>query len=231
MSMQFGVTGRMIRGHAVPAPDIPDSENLHAHYDFSEEDGTAPVTDQSGNGFDLGEGSYSGVNVDINGVQAGEFDGTDDGVWHDGSFTDLRPCTVYAVVEGDPDEQGDGAISALSDDFHMLLTGGSDNNWGYSSEESVNGTTESGDKLLTAIDEGDNAKFREEGDQKDEGSIGSEREVTKIGVGNQNVRSDFDGREFDGKIGEILLYEVDHDDDTADDVESYLADKWGITLS
>ena len=207
--------------------EIPDSENLHGHYDFSKEDGTTPVIDQSGNGFDLGEGSYSGVNVDINGVQAGEFDGSNDGVWHGGSFTDLRPCTVYAVVEGDPDGQ-DGAIAALSDDFHMLRASGL---WEFQSNDPVEGTSEAGDKLLTTIDEGDVAKFREEGDQKDEGSIGSEREVTKIGVGNQNVRSDFDGRYFDGKIGEILLYEVDHDDDTADDVESYLANKWGITLS
>src|SRR6056297_2933679 len=52
-------------------PDIPDS--AIAQFDFREEDGTIPITDQTGNGNDLDSGSYSGVTASINGNQAGEF--------------------------------------------------------------------------------------------------------------------------------------------------------------
>jgi hypothetical protein len=38
------------------------------------------------------------------------------------------------------------------------------------------------------------------------------------------------GQYYDGAIGEILVYDVRHDDTTRGEVESYLADKWGITI-
>jgi len=83
-------------------PDIPDKADLHARYDFSEEDGATPVTDQTGNGFDL-SGSYSGVGVSINGVQAGDFDGVDDRV--QGTLNQqIQNYTVILVI--DLDSQG-----------------------------------------------------------------------------------------------------------------------------
>jgi hypothetical protein len=44
---------------------------LIARYDFRKEDGTTPVTDQTGNGNDLTNGSYTGVEATLGGEQAG----------------------------------------------------------------------------------------------------------------------------------------------------------------
>ena len=60
----------------VGGPDIPDEQDLQARCDFREEDGSAPVSDLTSNGYDQ-SGTYTGL-TSVSGVQAGEYDGIDD---------------------------------------------------------------------------------------------------------------------------------------------------------
>jgi len=41
-----------VSGFSSLTPSIPDSEDLHARYDWAEEDGSLPVSDQTGNNND-----------------------------------------------------------------------------------------------------------------------------------------------------------------------------------
>jgi len=68
---------------------IPDEQDLHFRYDFSEEDGSMPVSDLSGNEHNLDDGTYSGVGNNIGDKQAAEFDRGSDGV--SGDIGDLSP--------------------------------------------------------------------------------------------------------------------------------------------
>jgi len=251
-------SGSTLQWHdSLEASVIPDSGNLHARYDFSQEDGSLPVTDQTGNGFDLTQGSYSGVAESINGVQAGEFDNVDDVLtaatasdWtflHDGSL-----FSVYAVISND----------AVGDEYESILgtsnVNGSqvgysvarDNRTGSGSTDRYNATFQNGSDVHLAIQEdGELPSGNSIHSTRRDSGASTEHEAFRNGTlaGSASSGSTYtstdpnhplrlggnlggNGLYFGGEIGEVLIYETHHDDTTRNEVESYLSDKWGITI-
>jgi len=206
---------------------IPDEQVLHARYDFSEYSGTSGLSDLTENGYDLVNGSITSVSESINGVQAGEFDGTDDTVYTDPFTTITQPYSVYGVARLDDAAQQ----SAL----WQLATGSASNKllleWGTSNYRIfagslLNGSTNSGTLLFGAIYDGTNSQIREDGVQTNSGDAGS-RDMDVIGIG--STQPDEASRFWTGAIGEVLVY-PDGDTSRISDVESYLSDKWGVTI-
>jgi hypothetical protein len=112
----------VVNDRSITRNPVPDPENRLLRYDFSQEDGTTPVYDRSGNGLNLTGGFYSGVGVIINGIQAGGFDGVGDRVFEDlfGGSLDLpAPFSLFVVMDG-PEQ--DGISIQISD----TSTGGGD---------------------------------------------------------------------------------------------------------
>lgn len=257
--LRFQHNGSTLQWHdSLEASVIPDSGNLHARYDFSQEDGSLPVTDQTGNGFDLTQGSYSGVGATINGVQAGEFDNVDDVLtaatasdWtflHDGS-----QFSVYIVISNDA--VGDEYESILgTSDISGSQVGYSvarDNRSGVGSSDRYNagfqngagnpqlliqedGELPSGNSILATRHE---TGASPEHEARRNGTVaGSASDGTAYATGDPEHPLRLGGNlggnglYFGGEIGEVLIYETHHDDTTRNEVESFLSDKWGIAI-
>lgn len=207
-------------------PAIPDSESLHARYDFSQEDGTMPVSDLSDNGYDLVNGSYSGVTESINGVQAGEFDGVDDSVWSD-TVTSPGSLMVFMVLDA-PDPFGSEQVwyQGYESDGNYMSSGVQDG-WHILSDDHVTGTDNPDVNLLTGVWDDNDGEIilREDGVQTASLST-SIRPHDVITLASENPYQD---RYAEGAIGEVLVY-PDIDMGRISDVESYLADKWGVSI-
>jgi len=213
------------------ASDIPDSANLHARYDFSNLSlgTTTNVPDETGNGHDLVNGSFSGVSVSINGVQAGQFDGANDLIGSN-TFTALsQPHEIFVLAELDTNNTttfnylfGSGSGIGQAEDI-AFRTDSSE--WFVFAGNLINGSNNTGANILSFVADGSNSILREDGSQTASGNAGG-REMDLIGLGGRFRDGD---RYFPGKIGEVLIY-VNRDDQRRPDVESYLANKWGVTI-
>ena len=211
---------------SVAADDIPDSEDLHARYDFSQEDGSMPVTDQTGNGFDLVTGSYSGTGVSINGVQAGSFDGTDDTVRSD-TFSDLGEMMVSMVVDAtSPFDSAQVWYQGFTDNGNYIGSGVTDTTWIILSDENTEGSDNPDVNILTGIWENGALRLREDGVE----TVNLDSDIRPhdiVSLASENPHND--RRYAEGAIGEVLVYE-NADNSRASDVEQYLADKWGVEI-
>ena len=210
---------------SVAEDDIPDSDDLQAHYDFSEEDGSMPVSDLSGNGVDLDNGSYSGVGTEINGVQAGRFDR--DIIYNHTDLNIPKPSTTFVVFEIVSSDAGDRYFDAGDPNdnslFHSIddeYTFGMDGN---NSLASVAVEPTAGDiKLLAAYGDEDEQRldiFPDDETGTGPGWTGNQSGITVGGRGDLDNESDI-------KVGEILVYDG-YKTDIADDVRSYIENKWG----
>ena len=216
----------LVDGEEISA--IPDSGMLHAHYDFSVEDGSLPVEDQTDNGYDLDQGEYSGVGDDINGVQAGVFDGTDDYV-QGSSDTLSEPNSIYFVTEA-------GSQSADNYPFDGASIGNvNSHNFRVQSGDNIDmqndiqgGDITNSPSIITGIFDSGDSILRQDGQEVASGSISSE-DIEDITIGGPGDVASRDDLYYDGKIGEFLIYE-DDDRDRINDVESYLSAKWGISI-
>jgi len=209
------------------AKEIPDEQNLEAAYDFSVEDGNLPVVDQSGNGYDLDTGGYSGVGRTINGVQAGDFDGTDDylaGAVFDSTIS--QPNTVYAMYELDDTGERHLWDSEGSSERHVFYASSTDWNTFAGLQPLDVPNTDSG--LVTATFDGSNSIVRQNGSQTASGDPGSDG-MGAVSLG-RRPPANGGNRYYNGTIGEVLVYNVLHDSSTISDVETYLANKWGISI-
>jgi len=209
------------------AGPIPDIQDLEAHYDFSQENGTVPVTDLSGNGVDLASGSYSGVGVNINGVQAGDFSGSSDVVYnHDGDLVIPEPSTVFMIFEVNSSSVADRFFDADSaNDFSFYHSGANVYTMGFDNNTNkvfASGNTPSaGDiTLLMGVKTSSQGILRY--NQTQFTGSGSNSDQTGVTIG---ARGDL-GFNSDIKVGEVLIYDGDKSGIAAD-VESYLIDKWG----
>jgi len=202
---------------------IPDSEDLQSRYDFTEEDGSAPVTDQTGNGFDL-SGTYSGVNVNINGVQAGEFDKVDDQLSASYGTTEAQPNHIFAVIEWRTTST-DSEVAFDGDTTRESIANTKNQNYGYFAgflgESNV---TASGAYVFNVLFNGTSSKMRINGVEEASGDSGSQG-LDGVRLGNSATGGEFAAV----NIGEVLVYPLDKTP-IETDVEQYLADKWGITI-
>ena len=197
---------------------IPDSGLLH-HYDWSDDSTTTTtVPDLQGN-EDL-TGAFSDLNGDINGVQAGTFDGTDDVVTNGNSTS--QPIIIFFVI--DPVDTGDITSRILNSDNTRFRLGlrWQDDNYNVDAGESVQGGSPSDSpQILVGEYDGSNSSGRLNGSEILSGDAGSES-IDGYNVGN-------DGQ-YEGLVGEILVYDKNNISSISE-VEDYLSNKWGITLA
>jgi len=205
-------------------PQIPDPGDLVAHYDFSQETGTTTVTDLSGNGNDL-SGSYSGQGVTINGVQAGDFDGSSDTVA--GSFgPHAQPNTVAAVIEFrrintsrdsiiDSNGTNEQRFGELSGDYFMFS--------GVDFDTTINSSTSP--TIFNLLFDGSSSILRANGVQQT-GNAGNQGSADGFRIGRRNNTT---FQFADAKVGEILYYDSDKSG-IFTDIEDYFSSKWGITI-
>lgn len=205
---------------------VPAAGDLEARYDFSVEDGSLPVTDQTGNGNDLG-GAYSGVSESINGVQAGDFDGVDDSVSVSFASAVSQPTTIAAVVRvnnitGSSDDFFDGSQSLES----LIRVEGSTGEWGVYSGNGVSSgvSADLNPHIFVVRFNGSSTEIRIDGTLVKTGSAGSST-LSGVTIGSRGGGSNY----AESAIGEVLVYPEDKSG-IYGDIESYLSDKWGVTI-
>jgi len=199
-------------------PPLPVAD-LHAHYDFSKEDGTAPVPDQTANGFDL-SGSYSGVARSINGVQAGNFDNDSLSV----SFTtESQPNTIAMVVKLDVVEQIE-FFDSVSAAQHLMRGVGPDRFSMFAGSEIEASVADTDPHVFVGVFDGANSVMRIDGSEVASGNTGS-GSLDGVTLGSRGGG----GFNHDGLIGECLVYTQDKSS-IFSDIENYLGSKWGITV-
>ena len=235
MGLQTG-GGRNIRGlrNLSSISAIPDSEDLHAHYDFREYQSsqTSGFDDLSGNGHDLNNGSISGVTESINGNQAAELDGVDDSVWTDSFLAVDNPYTIAYVADLDSDSATEFNVAVNTNDSdatdidhrsdphnHILAEDDTD------PDDNLIGGSETDNLVVHLRDADGNATLRVNGTEVDTGSQGADMDL--IGIGSRNPRDN--DRFFPGAFGELLVYPMDKSDSFGE-IESYLNGEWSLGL-
>lgn len=217
---------------------IPDSGNLHARFDFSQEDGSMPIEDQSGNGRDLSNGSYSGVSESINGNQAGDFNGSSDHVYSDALSSNVsQPYTIFVVYQRD----GTGSGREYAHAEHPSSASGGENEGTFSAQMGLdwNGefrifsgsqlggpTSDTNPHIGGGIFDSTDSAVRLDGAERATGDAGSRNLVGYALGGNRDVSDHL----FGGAIGEVLAYDVGASSLDIAVIESYLSDKWGVSL-
>ena len=215
-----------VDGRAVARRAIPDSEELHYHYDFSEYDTTttSDIPDLSGNDRTLDEGSFTGYDT-INGVQAADFNsGNNDRVGT--GVDDLQPIEVFVIVEVDTSE---GVIIDLLDvnapDRHSIEI--RSEGWYYNNDggTDLDGKMEDGEQLASVQVGNDNLEGRVEDSSQGSNSLGTNA-ADGISLGGHDGGGGF----FTGQIGEVLAYPP-RSSSQRSDVWGYLNNKWSLGLS
>lgn len=205
--------------------------NLHAHYDWSNENTTTTtVPDLTGNGYDL-SGQITSLNASINGVQAGEFDGVDDRVGISATSWDTitQPNTIYVVFEWNGNfgiDSGSRQIvsqNASGNERHQIDADTNSDAWQTYAGTFLNGSSNASTTLITALFNGSSSLLREDTSQTGSGDAGTES-MEDMEVG--SVRDEMG--HITASIGEILVYDAGHDSTTISEVESYLNDKWSL---
>lgn len=208
---------------------IPDSEGLHARFSFDEYDTTqtSNFEDLSGNSHDLVNGTISGCGESINGVQAGELDGVDDGVWTD-TFANIYPATYHIVARLDDANSVQMLLQALSNNPNHFRW--NDDGWyiNIHGDSDVTGSNDSS-VLLFTLQYASTSILREGGSQTGSADTsGMTEEIDQVGIGSENPLDD--RRHWDGAIGEVLVYPSARTATEIEEAEGYLADKWGISI-
>jgi hypothetical protein len=206
--------------------DIPDSGDLHAHYDWSDSSTTtSTVPDLTGNGYDL-TGTFSSLNVTINGVQAGEFDGNDDSV--DVDFTALpQPNTIFIVLQYDSTSIGSTSYIYDSNNTarHGMFLAGVESEFAiYSGTSLFDGGLDANPHIFGNLYHGTSSIIRRDGTQSGSGDAGA-NDLDGFTVGSVYTDNSY----APITVGEILIYPQDKTG-IASDVESYLSSKWGIAV-
>ncbi len=209
---------------------VPDAGELIARYDaqaLSESDGASVSTwpDETGNGNDLTAGGPPTFNESgINTNPSLSFDGVDDYL-NTALSTQNVPNTIASVVSLDTTGSFYQYLYDGSNADEQSLQQTNNGEWAYGAgTRSPDGPTDTQPHVFTALYNGSNSVLRIDGTEVHSGSAGTEA-LNGFEVGRRP-----DGQFYaDAQLGEILIYPSDKSASFSD-IESYLADKWGITL-
>jgi len=220
------------------APDIPDADLAH-QYDatqISEVDGSSISNwaDQAGSA-DLTQSTSSKqptlTTSGINGKQSLVFDRSNSQQLIASIANIGQPYHVFAVIRLDVSGVGNQALIAFSDStyYPRLFLNNSKNAFDFDLDGFGGGLTISPDKnphIHTALGDGSTSSYRLDGSGEvtgDEGTAG----ISTVSVGG---RLDTAASFASETVGELLIYNTELSNSDRDSVESYLADKWGITV-
>jgi hypothetical protein len=211
----------------VSAKGVPDSQDLHARYDLTEESFTdgetiSTLTDQTGNGYDLtASGNPTARTNQLGGNTVARLDGSDD--LFDVAFSNLaQPNHIFiAWTSGD----GSGVFftsESSAGDRNEFNENGSGNWQIFAGSALEGGATSSGDYISSTLYNGTSSHIRLNGADEATGNAGTES-LNGLMIGNSPFATDF----ADMDIGEILLYDADKSNKQSE-IESYLNDKWSV---
>lgn len=210
----------------------PDDEDLQMHYDWSQEDGELPVTDQTGNGNDLDLGGYSGVGVDINGTQAGDFAGggtaPEDWVGGDGFDTIEPTYHDFIVLEPRNVSNTQYLFSLIGSSHPSIRSIDSDDRWAVrpnSFDANVDGSGVDTPLLLEVLwGPSETTAYNVTAGLSDtEGQTAGQSTSLRI------ARRDGSGFYLNAKIGEHLRYNTSKENSRTD-IHDYLDEKWSLGL-
>ena len=214
-------------------PEIPDSENLHAHFDLQqqpESDGVTidPLVDQSGNGHDADAVGGPTMNAGgFNGEDCATLDGVDDGwVVPDTSFTDLnQPYTIYWVGVLDEGESNDQQIHDNGGDNRAIIRWKGDGNddWGVWSGGWVDNTGTFSDNIVAGVYNSTSSVIETESAESS-GDAGT-NSLSDLGLGH---RSDNGDRHMNGRWCEFAVYDAEHDASTRSGWFQYATARWNL---
>ncbi|WLW38176.1 hypothetical protein [Halorubrum spindle-shaped virus-BLv25] len=195
-------------------------EGLLHHYDLSADSTTtSEVEDLAGS--DNITGSFSGLSNTINGVQTGQFQ-TGDSLSGDFSDTIDQPYILFYVGEfvdnnsqQTIDDSGDNSLIS-----RQYQNSGNPYQLNHGNNLNSGTCTEEPEIVRNVIDGGDSGVWRN-GNEQVTGNAGS-NSLTDIVISR-------DGN-FEGEFGELLIYNPGASGYDTAAVESFLSDKWGITL-
>jgi len=211
--------------------DVPDTANLRSHYDaksltgFSDGNTVSTWPDLGLEAKDLsGNGTYR--SSAINGNPAIEFDGSTTEYGPITYSTELsQPNMIYVVLEHE-NLSGNFQIVDSSDNTadNRNLVFISQGKWAmFGGGGVIEGSSDLSILQITAKFDGSNSILREEGTQTASGNVGSDAK-NGVFIGSRGGND----RYMDGLLGEVLVYDTDHDSTTIGEVESYLNSRWGI---
>jgi len=218
------VTEITVDGDTVFTAGLPDEDDLHARYDFSQATGTSTVNDLSGNGHTL-TGSYTGPTGSINSKTAGVFDGVDD--FLDNTFSSVsQPITMFLVARlndfatGGEKKMIDGASNA-----EMFIGSSIGSDWRvFAGSVMDNGAADADDHIFSILFDGSNSELRIDGTSEATGNVGS-NSLNGLTIGAYGNVSNF----TDMVAGEWLIYPQDKSA-IFSNVESFLSGRWGISV-
>jgi hypothetical protein len=209
----------------------PDSGNLQANWDISkqsESDGQTidPLVDQSGNGNDATASGAPTMDIDgYNGNPAALLDGSNDR-W-ELSISLTQPYTVYAVFNLLATDGGtvyrDSNTDLVIDYF------AADNAWRAFAGSQINGSSDRSISIIGTVIDGSNSVLEEDNVETGTGNVGGDEPVD-LGIGGRPAEAEGTGNPFDGYFTQGVIYNTAHNATTRNEVATYLADKWGITL-
>ena len=206
---------------------IPDDGLTH-HYDATEldlDDGdpVAEWVDESGEGNDLDSGPGATFSEDeINGLPAVQFDGTDD--YLNGPISQDEPYTVAIAMRLDSGGSGDRNVIAGFNDSDQVQIEWFEGDWRLAGD--ITGSSNDNITILTAVLDSSDAILREDGEETVSGST-RELDANALYLGR---RPDDSSRFLDGVIGEFLLYNERKSENEMEEIEQYIADKWGVSI-
>lgn len=221
------ISGLVIEGGKIILDEeatLPESGLLH-HYDFSQASGSGTVEDLEGDA-DL-TGSYAGITEEINGVDAGYFNGSQN---LQAPFSDIsQPYSVYVVftlLSGEDDGSNNHIVASENSKQDWGLRKDGQDDWRMEAGGSLKaGGGDTDDHLWRGYYDGSDSTFTFEGNEVASGDAGG-NSMDGLTVGSAGDDSNYS----EIRVGEIAIYDPDDSGYTEEDIENYLADKWGFDL-
>ena len=212
---------------------IPDENLLQARWDATELSGYADGdvvskwADETGNGYNLNADGNPSYQTDIlNGNPIIRGDGTDDRYSVSYGETVAQPHYIFVVAQGRSlsASSADRLIGTPNSGNRHDISSNTDGDWRVFAGNGVDdGADDNNPHIFGLKPDGANGVFRIDGSDALPGDFGTDdsngmQVFDTLSLGNYGS--------FD--VGEILHY---YDTPNVSDVESYLSNKWGITLA
>lgn len=227
----YVVSGRGIAagpGSTLVTADLQHQYDAQALSGFSNGDTVSTWPDEQGS-VDLSATGAPFYDADgINSNPAVSYDGTDD--YHDGNFgsTYSQATHIFMVAKWDTNTSGSdiyGFDGNDSTDRQALWE--SDTPWDIWSGNTLVGSSsaDTNPHIFGCLFNGSSSELRIDGSSDVTGDAGTSS------IAGFTLAAKFnDGNYSDMRIGEVLLYNAEKTSSEISDIESYLSDKWGITI-
>jgi len=210
-----------------------DTNNLFARYDATEISGVSDGSDLSSWSDQQGSNDLTaGVpptyeSSGINGNPSVVFNGVDE--YLNTSFTEIsQPTHIFFVGQHETFDGGDRnfIFDSTSSAGRLILQNALGNRELFAGSTSITGgSTDDNIHVFSALCDGSNSELRVDGVQDVSGDAGTD------GLGGLTLATNFDNsiNFANFRFGEVLVYSADKSSKISD-IESYLADKWGVTF-